>query len=76
MKNNWKSILVGLVVPFSIMIGGILVLGPRDQTIWIYPLVDVLVFLCFPLFTLCLWLSWIFFDRKKYTIDINTKKSE
>jgi hypothetical protein len=67
MSHIWPSLLVGFVIPAILIIGGVLVLGPIDFSVGPFPLIFVWLFICFPLTSLCLWLSWHFFDRQHYS---------
>jgi hypothetical protein len=60
---NPGSVVVGLVIPFVAVVGGIAVLGRSETVVLGMPLVYFWVFLWFVLTTLCLAASWHFFDR-------------
>ncbi len=63
MIRSWPSLVIGLVIPVIAIVGGVLVLGPIHAEVLGFPLVFFWMFCCFPLTTLCLWISWHFFDR-------------
>ena len=63
---NPGSVLIGLVIPFVAVIGGVAILGRSQSLIMGIPVVYVWVFLWFVLTTLCLATSWYLFDRKYY----------
>ncbi len=63
---NPGSVLVGLVIPFVAVVGGVAVLGRSPSLIMGIPVVYFWVFLWFVLTTLCLAASWYFFDRRYY----------
>ncbi len=60
--NPW-SVVVGLVIPFVAVVGGVAVLGRSEAVVLGMPLVYFWVFLWFVLTTLCLAASWYLFDR-------------
>ena len=60
------SVLVGLVVPFVAVVGGVALLSRSPYLIIGIPVVFFWVFLWFVLTTLCLAVSWYLFDRKYY----------
>jgi Protein of unknown function (DUF3311) len=63
---NPGSVLVGLVVPFVAVVGGVAVLGPSSALVAGIPVVYFWMFLWFVLTTVCLAASWFFFDRKEF----------
>lgn len=60
------SILIGLVVPFVAVVGGVAVLGGSGATVIGIPVVYFWLFLWFVLTTVCLAASWFFFDRGEF----------
>jgi nitrate/nitrite transporter NarK len=60
---NPGSVVVGLVIPFVAVVGGVAVLGRSEAMVLGLPLVYFWVFLWFVLTTLCLAASWYLFDR-------------
>ena len=60
--NPW-SVVVGLVIPFVAVVGGVAVLGRSEALVLGMPIVYFWVFLWFGLTTLCLAASWYLFDR-------------
>lgn len=66
MTHRWSSVFIGFAIPFILIVGGVLLLGPIDVSVGPFPLVFVWLFICFPLTTLCLWISWHFIDSKRY----------
>jgi hypothetical protein len=63
---NPGSVLVGLVVPFVAVVGGVAVLGGSQSLVMGVPIVFFWVFLWFVLTTVCLAASWYLFDRRYY----------
>jgi uncharacterized membrane protein len=63
---NPGSVLVGLVVPFVAVVGGVAVLGGSQSLVMGFPIVFLWVFLWFVLTTVCLAASWYLFDRRYY----------
>lgn len=60
------SLIVGLFIPFIAVIGGIPLFRTLDVSILGFPILYFWMFLWFPLTSVCLWISWYAFDRKKY----------
>lgn len=60
------SILVGLVVPFVAVVGGVAVLGGSGATVAGMPVVYFWMFAWFVLTTVCLAASWFLFDRHEF----------
>jgi hypothetical protein len=60
------SVLVGLVLPFVAVVGGVAVLGRSEFMVAGIPIVYFWVFLWFVLTTVCLAASWYLFDRKDF----------
>jgi hypothetical protein len=60
--NPW-SVVVGLVIPFVAVVGGVAGLGRSEAMVLGLQLVYFWVFLWFVLTTLCLAASWYLFDR-------------
>jgi nitrate/nitrite transporter NarK len=58
--------LVGLVIPFVAVVGGVAVLGRFEFRVAGIPIVYFWVFLWFVLTTVCLAASWYLFDRKDF----------
>ena len=63
---NPGSVLVGLVIPFVAVVGGVAVLGQSQTLIMGIPAVYLWVFLWFVLTSVCLAASWYLFDRRYY----------
>ena len=63
---NPGSVLIGLVIPFVAVVGGVAVLGRSQSLVMGIPIVFFWVFLWFVLTTLCLATSWYLFDLKYY----------
>ncbi len=63
---NLRSVLVGLVIPFVAVVGGVAFLGRSQSLVLGIPVVYFWVFLWFVLTTVCLAASWYLFDRKYY----------
>lgn len=60
------SVLIGLVLPFVAVVGGVAVLGGSRASFAGIPLVYFWMFLWFVLTTVCLAASWFFFDRGEF----------
>lgn len=60
---NPGSVLIGLVIPFVAVVGGVAFLGRSELLIAGMPIVYFWVFLWFILTSVCLAASWHFFDR-------------
>jgi Protein of unknown function (DUF3311) len=73
---NLGSVLVGLVIPFVAVVGGVAVLGPSQSLVLGIPVVYFWVFLWFVLTSVCLAASWYFFDRKYYENAENPGETE
>ncbi len=58
--------MVGLVIPFVAVVGGVAVLGRSELLVAGIPIVYFWVFLWFVLTTVCLAASWYLFDRKDF----------
>ena len=63
---NPGSLLVGLVIPFVAVVGGVAVLGRSELSVAGVPVVYFWMFLWFVLTTVCLAASWYLFDRKDF----------
>jgi hypothetical protein len=63
--NPW-SVLIGLVIPFVAVVGGVAVLGRSQSLVMGVPVVFFWVYLWFVLTTACLAASWYLFDRGYY----------
>jgi hypothetical protein len=73
---NPGSVLVGLVIPFVGVVGGVAVLGQSRFLILGMPAVYFWIFLWFILTSICLAASWHFFDRKYYENEENFEETE
>jgi hypothetical protein len=60
------SVVVGLVIPFVAVVGGVAVLGGSETTVAGIPVVYFWMFLWFVLTTVCLAASWFLFDRGEF----------
>ena len=63
---NPGSLLVGLVIPFVAVGGGVAVLGRSELSVAGIPVVYFWMFLWFVLTTVCLAASWYLFDRNDF----------
>ncbi len=63
---NPGSILVGLVIPFVAVVGGVAVLGRSQSLVMGILVVYFWIFLWFVLTAVCLAASWYLFDRRYY----------
>jgi hypothetical protein len=66
LTRQFWSIFIGLIVPFVAVLGGIPFIGKSDASVMGFPIIYFWIFLWFPLTTLCLCISWQFFDRYAY----------
>lgn len=66
MIRSWPSVLIGLGIPALALLGGIPLVSNTSVYVFGVPLLFFWTFCCFPLTTLCLWVSWRFFDRDHY----------
>jgi uncharacterized membrane protein len=73
---NLGSVLIGLVVPFVAVVGGVALLGRAQSLVMGIPIVFFWVFLWFILTTLCLAASWYLFDRRYYQGEGNLGEAE
>lgn len=64
--RSWPSVLVGMVIPALALLGGVTLLSGSGERVLGWPVLYLWVFLCFPLTTVCLWVSWRVFDRPHY----------
>jgi hypothetical protein len=64
--RSWASLLIGLGIPVVAILGGVLGFGHSAVQLLGFPIVFFWMFCCFPLTTLCLWVSWRYFDRRHY----------
>lgn len=69
MIRSWPSVLIGLGIPVVAVLGGIIAFADTSVYIGGIPLLFAWIFLWFPLTTVCLWISWHFFDRHHYPSD-------
>jgi hypothetical protein len=69
MIRSWPSVLCGLGIPALAILVGIPLVSNTSVFVFGIPLVFFWMFCCFPLTTLCLWVSWRFFDRAHYPED-------
>ena len=60
------SVVVGLVVPFVAVVGGVAVLGGSEALVFGMPVVYFWMFSWFVLTTVCLAASWFLFDRGEF----------
>ncbi len=68
------SILVGLVIPFVAVGGGVAFLGRSELLVAGIPIVYFWVFLWFILTSACLAASWYFFDRGDFEDEEETEE--
>jgi hypothetical protein len=73
---NPGSVLIGFVIPFVAVVGGVAVLGRSQSLIIGLPIVFFWVFLWFVLTTVCLAASWYLFDRAYYEGEDDLEKTE
>jgi len=68
--RSWPSLLIGLGIPALAILVGTTLVSDTDGFVAGIPLLFFWMFCCFPLTTLCLWVSWRFFDRRHYPADV------
>ena len=68
------SVMVGLVIPFVAVVGGVALLGRSEIMVAGMPIVYFWVFLWFVLTSVCLAASWYFFDRKDFEDEEETEE--
>jgi len=73
---NLGSVLVGLVIPFVAVVGGVAVLSRSQALVLGFPAAYSWLFLWFILTPICLAASWYFFDRKYYEDEGNFEETE
>jgi hypothetical protein len=73
---NPGSVLVGLVIPFVAVVGGVAVLSRSQALVLGFPAAYSWLFLWFILTPICLAASWYFFDRKYYEDEENFEQTE
>ncbi len=73
---NLGSVLIGLVIPFVGVVGGVAFLSQSQVLILGMPAVYFWLFLWFILTSICLAASWHFFDRKYHENQENLEESE
>jgi hypothetical protein len=73
---NLGSVLIGLVIPFVGVVGGVAFLSQSQVLILGMPAVYFWLFLWFILTSICLAASWHFFDRKYHENQENLEETE
>lgn len=68
-KRNWKSLIIGLVVPYVAVLLGVTFLGPSHAMLAGIPLSYLWIFLWFILTSVCLAISWHYFDQFEFPDD-------
>ncbi|WP_298017408.1 DUF3311 domain-containing protein [uncultured Castellaniella sp.] len=63
--SKW-AILIATVIPAIAILVGIPVISGYEYTVLGIPLVFFWLFCWLPLTTLCMWLSWHYFERAHY----------
>ncbi|WP_153733399.1 DUF3311 domain-containing protein [Sporosarcina obsidiansis] len=63
------NVLIGLIIPFVGVIGGIVIFRNSEQFVLGFPILYFWMFLWFVLTTVCISLSWHFFDRHEIEVD-------
>lgn len=64
--RSWPSVLIGLGIPAAAILIGIPLVSNTPDYVFGIPLLFFWMFCCFPLTSLCLWVSWRFFDSQHY----------
>lgn len=70
MIRSWPSVLIGLVVPAAAILVGVPLVADTSVHVFGIPLLFFWMFCCFPFTTVCLWVSWRFFDRDHYREEV------
>ncbi|OCA92347.1 DUF3311 domain-containing protein [Pseudobacillus wudalianchiensis] len=60
------SLFIGIGIPFLAIFGVVPFIAAADVSVLGFPILYFWIFLLFPLTTLCLCVSWHFFDRHQY----------
>ncbi|MDE8587863.1 hypothetical protein [Arthrobacter sp. NQ4] len=63
MKPNLKSVLVALVLPFALLVGGVVALGPSDVRVVGIPAIFVFMVALFPTTAGLMALAWNIWDK-------------
>lgn len=63
MKPNPKSMLVALVLPFALLIGGVALLGPSEARVFGIPSIFVFMVVLFPVTAGLMALAWNIWDK-------------
>ena len=66
--NPW-SLVIGLVIPFVAVVGGVAVFGGSRVLVLGMPVVYFWIFLWFVLTSVCMAVSWFFFDSEQFADD-------
>ena len=66
---NPGSVLIGLVIPFVAVVGGVAALSQSKYSVLGVPVVYFWIFLWFVLASVCLAASWYLFDRGDYEVE-------
>lgn len=69
MIRSWPSVLIGLGVPAAAILVGVPLVANTNIFVFGIPLLFFWMFCCFPLTTVCLWVSWRLFDSRHYPKD-------
>lgn len=64
------SILIGMIIPFVAIVGVLPFIASSDASILGFPIIYFWIFLWLPLTSLCLWLSWLLYDRHNLKKDL------
>lgn len=72
--NPW-SLVIGLVIPFVAVVGGVAVFGGSRVLVLGMPVVYFWIFLWFVLTSACMAVSWFFFDSEQFA-DVEASEEE
>lgn len=65
MKKTFFNVAIGVLTPFVGVIGGITLFRSSEQFVLGFPILYFWIFLWFILTSICISLSWYFFDRNE-----------
>ncbi|GKV65871.1 MULTISPECIES: DUF3311 domain-containing protein [unclassified Sporosarcina] len=68
-RRTALNVFIGLVIPFVGIVSGILVFRNSEQFVLGFPILYFWMFLWFILTSICISMSWFFFDSKDPEIE-------
>lgn len=67
---KFGSILIGMILPFVAIVGVLPFIASSNTSIMGFPIIYFWIFLWLPLTSLCLWVSWMLYDRHNLKRDL------